>query len=103
MIRLLPFLLSDGIKHRGVGADQSSRRWLGLALKHLEHGLAVERQADAQLALVFVKRILAPAGKDRSVLDDRLGVVRRHALHDDHSTLNADIPSAVLQQTKYKQ
>ena len=56
-------------------------------MKHLKHGLAVERQADAQLALVFVKCILTPSGKDRAVLDDRLGVVGRHALQGDHSTL----------------
>ena len=59
----------------------------GLALKHFEYGLAVEREADAQLALVFLKRLLVPAGKDGEVHDDRLGVVGRHALHGDHSTL----------------
>ena len=45
-------MLSDSIKRRGVGAAQSRLWWLGLALKHFEYGLAVERQADAQLALV---------------------------------------------------
>ena len=69
-------------------------------MKHLEHGRAVERQADAQLALVFVKRILTPADKDRAVLDDRLGVVGGHALHGDHSMLKADVPSAVLKKKK---
>ena len=56
-------------------------------MKHFEYGLAVERQADAQLALVFLKRLLVPAGKDGAALDDRLGVVGRHALLGDHSTL----------------
>ena len=69
-------------------------------MKYFEYGLAVERQADAQLALVFLKRLLVPAGKDGAVLDDRLGVVRRHALHGDHSTRNVDVPSAVLQTPK---
>ena len=96
---MLPFVLNDGIQRRGVGDAQRSRGWLDLELKHLEHGLAVERQADAQLALVFVKRILTPAGKDRAVLDECLGVVGRHTLHGDHSTLNTDVPSAVLQKT----
>ena len=58
----------------------------GLALKHFEYGLAVEREADAQLALVFLKRLLVPAGKDGAILDDRLGFVGRHALHGGHST-----------------
>ena len=101
MVGRLPFVLSDGIERRGVGAAQS-RRWLGLALQHFEYGLAVERQADAQLAPVFVKRIFALASKDRAALDDRLGVVERHALHGDHSTLKADVPSAVLKNTNYK-
>ena len=65
-------------------------------MKHFEYGLAVERQADAQLVLVFLKRLLVPTGKDAAVFDDHLGVVGRHALHGDHSTLNADVPSAVL-------
>ena len=56
-------------------------------MKHFEYGLAVERQADAQLALVFLKRLLVPAGEDEVVLDDRFGVVGCHALHGDHSTL----------------
>ena len=56
-------------------------------MKHFEYGLTVERQADAQLALVFLKRLLVPVGKDEAVLGDRLGVVGRHALHVDHSTL----------------
>ena len=56
-------------------------------MKHFEYGLAVERQANEQLAIVFVKRLLVAAGKDRAVLDDRLGFVGRHALHGDHSTL----------------
>ena len=42
LVRLLPFLLTGGIKRRGGGAAQSRRSWLGLALNHLEHGLAVE-------------------------------------------------------------
>ena len=80
-------MLSDSIKRRGVGAAQSRLWWLGLALKHFEYGLAVERQADAQLALVFLKRLVVPTGKGGAVHDDRLGVVGRHALHGDHSTL----------------
>ena len=43
-----------------------------------------------------MKRTLAPAGKERAVLDDRLSVVEHYALHGDHSTLKADVPSAVL-------
>ena len=74
----------------------------GPCLEYLEHGLAVERRAGAQLALVFVKRILTPASEDRAVVDDRSGVVGRHTLHSDHSTLNADVPSAVLQKRKIK-
>ena len=69
-------------------------------MKHFKHGFAVERQADARLAIVFVKRILTPAGKDRAVLDDRLGVVGRHDVNDDYSTLSSDVPSALLQKTK---
>ena len=57
---------------------------LGLALKHFEYGFVVERQADAQLALVFVKRLLVPVGKDGAVLDDRLVVVRRHSFYGDY-------------------
>ena len=67
-------------------------------MKHFEYGLAVERQAATQLALVLAKRILALAGKDWAVLDNHLGVVERHALHGDRSTLKADFPSAVLKQ-----
>ena len=93
-------MLNDGIQRRGVGDAQRSRGWLDLELKHLEHGLAVERQEDAQLTLAFVKRILTPAGKDRAVLDDRLGVVGRHDVNDDYSTLSSDVPSALLQKTK---
>ena len=65
-------------------------------MKHFEYGLAVERQAATQLALVLAKRILALAGKDWAVFDDCLGVVGCHALHGNHSTLKADAPSAVL-------
>ena len=60
-------------------------------MKHFEYGLAVERQAATQLALVLAKRILALAGKDWAVLDNHLGVVERHALHGDRSTLKADL------------
>ena len=95
---MLPFVLNDGIQRRGVGDAQRSRGWLDLELKHLEHGLAVERQEDAQLTLAFVKRILTPAGKDRAVFCDCWCVVGRHALYGDHSRLNADVPSVVLKQ-----
>ena len=97
---MLPFVLNDGIQRRGVGDAQRSRGWLDLELKHLEHGLAVERQEDAQLTLAFVKRILTPAGKDRAVLNERMGVVGRHSHHGDHPTLNADVPSGVRKQDK---
>ena len=59
----------------------------GLALKHFEYGLTIERQADGQLALVFFKQLLVPAGYHGAVLDDCLGVVGRHAVHGDLSTL----------------
>ena len=80
-------MLSDNIKRRGVYAAHNRVWWLGLALKHFQYGLAVERPANAQRALVFLKRLLVLAGKDGAVLDGRLVVVGRHALHGDHSTL----------------
>ena len=60
---------------------------VGLCLETLRIWLAVERPADAQLAFVYLKRLLVPAGEDEAVLDDRLDVVGRHALHGDLSTL----------------
>ena len=44
-------------------------------MKHLEDGLAVERKADAKLALVLVESSLVPAGENRAVLDNCRGVV----------------------------
>ena len=69
-------------------------------MKNLHHGLVVERQPDAQLAIVFAKRIFALACNDRAFVDDRFGVVGRHALNGGHSTLNADVNSAVLTNDK---
>ena len=44
---------------------------MGLSLKQFEFGLAVERQADAQLVLILMIRLLVPADEEGAVLDDR--------------------------------
>ena len=53
-----------------------------------------------KLRLALVKRTLTPAGKDRAILHGRFGVIGHRALHGDHSTLNADVASAVLKNTR---
>ena len=86
LVCLLPRLLSNNIKrHVGIGRG----RWrLALALKNFKNELAVKQTAGAKLGLVLAEGFLVPAGKDRAVLYDRLGVVGQDDLHGDLSTVN---------------
>lgn len=47
----------------------------------LEDGFSVHGKADAKLSLALVQGMFVLAGTDREVLDHRLGIVGRQALH----------------------
>ena len=52
-------------------------------LEHLKHGLAIERQANTDLAYVFGNIIFTPTRENRAILYDSLSVVGREVLHGD--------------------
>ena len=86
MVRLLPFPLKSIFDCLDFIALHSRRRLLR-ALKYLKHGLAVERQANADLSHVFGKAIFTLTRENRAIFYDSLGIVRRDVLHGDLQVL----------------